>query len=129
MRDVVLPLEQVVYARLGVTPEELERLSAESGFSRFPVVDEERRILGYLHVKDALDAAPRDAPFPCRRHAADRPGAGRRPAGRRTDGDAPQPYPSGGGAGRDGTAAGLVTMEDVLRELFGHPSGQAATGD
>lgn len=63
VRDVVLPLEQVVSARLGVTPEELERLAAESGFSRFPVVDGSGRILGYLHVKDALDARPRDLPF------------------------------------------------------------------
>lgn len=63
VRDVVLPLERVVYARVGVTPEELEALAAESGFSRFPVVDEGRRIIGYLHVKDALDASPRDEPF------------------------------------------------------------------
>lgn len=47
----------------GITPAELEVLSAESGFSRFPVVDDERRIIGYLHVKDALDASPRTEPF------------------------------------------------------------------
>ncbi len=63
VRDVVLPLERVVHARVGVTPEQLERLSADSGFSRFPVVDDGRRIVGYLHVKDALDASPRDEPF------------------------------------------------------------------
>lgn len=33
VRDVVLPVERVVHARVDVTPEELERLSAESGFS------------------------------------------------------------------------------------------------
>ncbi|CAM5254926.1 CBS domain containing-hemolysin-like protein OS=Streptomyces violarus OX=67380 GN=FHS41_008033 PE=4 SV=1 [Streptomyces violarus] len=59
---MVLPLERVVYAR-GAHPDGLERLSAESGFSRFPVVDEGRRIVGYLHVKDALEAAGRDVPF------------------------------------------------------------------
>lgn len=64
VRDVVMPIERVVYAQAGTTPEQLERLSAESGFSRFPVVDQGRRILGYLHVKDALDAAPRDVAFP-----------------------------------------------------------------
>jgi CBS domain containing-hemolysin-like protein len=63
VRDVALPLQQVVYARLGVTPEELERLSARTGYSRFPVVDADRRIAGYLHVKDALDALPRNEPF------------------------------------------------------------------
>ena len=122
VRDVVLPLERVVYARVGVTPEELERLSAESGFSRFPVVDEGRRIVGYLHVKDALDAAPRDVPFPVRdmRSIArarettpldDVLTAMRRS---RTHLAAVQ--------GADGRLAGIVTMEDVLRELFGQPA-------
>jgi CBS domain containing-hemolysin-like protein len=121
VKDVVLPIEKVVYARVGVTPEELERLSAESGFSRFPVVDEGRRIVGYLHVKDALDAMPRDLPFrvPDMRSIArvrettpldDVLTAMR---GSRTHLAAV--------LGADGRLAGLVTMEDVLRELFGQP--------
>ncbi|MFJ8931272.1 MULTISPECIES: hemolysin family protein [unclassified Streptomyces] len=121
IKDVVLPIESVVYARVGVTPEELERLSAESGFSRFPVVDEGRRIVGYLHVKDALDAMPRDLPFrvPDMRSIArvrettpldDVLTAMR---GSRTHVAAV--------LGADGRLAGLVTMEDVLRELFGQP--------
>ncbi|MER6183222.1 hemolysin family protein [Streptomyces sp. NPDC001652] len=119
VRDVVLPLERVVYARVGVTPEQLERLSAESGFSRFPVVDDGRRILGYLHVKDALDASPRDLAFQVRDM---RPIARVREStplddvltamrGSRTHVAAV--------LGGDGRLAGLVTMEDVLRELFG----------
>jgi CBS domain containing-hemolysin-like protein len=119
VRDVVLPLERVVYARVGVTPEELERLGAESGFSRFPVVDEGRRIVGYLHVKDALDASPRDEPF---RVGDLRPIARVRETtplddvltamrGSRTH--------LAAALGSDGRLAGLVTMEDVLRELFG----------
>lgn len=121
VKDVVLPLEKVVYARVGVTPEQLERLSAESGFSRFPVVDEGRRIVGYLHVKDALDAAPRDLPF---RVPDLRPIARVREStplddvltamrGSRTHVAAV--------LGADGRLAGLVTMEDVLRELFELP--------
>ncbi|MEB8341204.1 hemolysin family protein [Streptomyces endophyticus] len=121
IKDVVLPIEKVVYARVGVTPEELERLSAESGFSRFPVVDQGRRIVGYLHVKDALDAMPRDLPFrvPDMRSIArvrettpldDVLTAMR---GSRTHVAAV--------LGADGRLAGLVTMEDVLRELFGQP--------
>ncbi|MFF4119338.1 hemolysin family protein [Streptomyces sp. NPDC001714] len=119
VRDVVVPLERVVYARVGVTPEELERLSAESGFSRFPVVDEGRRIVGYLHVKDALDASPHDEAFRLRDM---RPIARVREStplddvltamrGTRTH--------LAGVLGDDGRMAGLVTMEDVLRELFG----------
>ncbi|MFG2894633.1 hemolysin family protein [Streptomyces sp. NPDC048248] len=117
VRDVVLPAEKVVSARIGVTPEGLERLASESGFSRFPVVDDTRRILGYLHVKDALDAAPRDVPFPV---SALRPIARVKAAtllddvltamrGSRTHLAAV--------IGADGTLAGLVSMEDVLREL------------
>ncbi|MGW5373280.1 hemolysin family protein [Streptomyces sp. NPDC004009] len=122
VRDVVVPLRRVVYARVGVTAEQLERLSAESGFSRFPVVDEGRRIVGYLHVKDALDAVPRDLPFRLRDM---RPIARVREVtalddvltamrGSRTHLAAV--------LGEDGRMAGLVTMEDVLRELFGQPA-------
>ncbi|MER7047486.1 MULTISPECIES: hemolysin family protein [Streptomyces] len=119
VHDVIMPIEQVVYAGVGTTPEQLERLSAESGFSRFPVVDPGRGILGYLHVKDALDAAPRDVAFPV---SAMRPIARVR---------ATTPLDDVLTAMRrsrthlaavldeDGTPEGLVTMEDVLRELVG----------
>ncbi|WP_406256655.1 hemolysin family protein [Streptomyces nigra] len=119
VRDVVLPLERVVYAHVGITPEELEELSARSGFSRFPVVDSGRRIVGYLHVKDALDASPRDVPFQIR---------DMRPIARVREGtplDDVLTAMRGSRThlaavlGADGRLAGLVTMEDVLRELFG----------
>ncbi len=86
--------------------------------SRFPVVDDGRRIVGYLHVKDALTPR-RGTCRSARRHAAHRTGAGEHPAGRRAHRDAPQPHPSGGRPGLRRAAGGLVTMEDVLRELFG----------
>ncbi|MBH1937983.1 HlyC/CorC family transporter [Streptomyces sp. AV19] len=117
--DVVLPVDRVVSARIGVTPEGLERLSAGSGFSRFPVVDGTGRILGYLHVKDALDASPRDVPFPT---DSMRPIA-------RVRADTPLDdvitAMSGTGAhlaavvGADDRLTGLVTLEDVLRRLVG----------
>ncbi|MFF0162553.1 hemolysin family protein [Streptomyces sp. NPDC005263] len=119
VRDVVLPLDRVAYVYLGVTPERLETLSAQTGYSRFPVVDESRRIIGYLHVKDALDKARRDLPFEQRDM---RPIARVREStplddvltamrGSRTHLAAV--------LGTDGRLTGLVTMEDVLRELFG----------
>jgi CBS domain containing-hemolysin-like protein len=121
--QVARPLERVVAARLGVTPEELEQLSASSGFSRFPVVDGDGRALGYLHVKDALDAMPRDEPFGM--------SAMRRIAQVRSS----MPLDDVLGAMRtgrthlaavldsDGRAHGLVTMEDLLRELLGLKTG------
>ncbi|MEU5340940.1 MULTISPECIES: hemolysin family protein [unclassified Streptomyces] len=121
VRDVVLPLGSVVYARVGVTAEQLEALSAESGFSRFPVVDEGRRIVGYLHVKDALDAMPRDLPFRVQdmrsiaRVRESTPLDDVLTAMRRSRTHLAAVL------GTDGRLAGLVTMEDVLRELFGQP--------
>ncbi|WP_153814978.1 hemolysin family protein [Streptomyces sp. SUK 48] len=122
VRDVVVPLERVVYAQVGVTPEQLERLSADSGFSRFPVVDPGRRIVGYLHVKDALDALPQNLPFelrdmrPIARVKADTPLDDVLTAMRGSRNHVAAVL------GEDGRLAGLVTMEDVLRELFGQPA-------
>ncbi|MFC7216913.1 hemolysin family protein [Streptomyces polyrhachis] len=118
VREIVLPPARVVSAPFGITPEGLEQLSAESGFSRFPVADEAGEVYGYLHVKDALDQLPRDEPFPVgtmrpiARVRADTPLDDVLTAMRRsrthlaavTDGGRP---------------AGMVTMEDVLRELVG----------
>ncbi|MFI8103137.1 hemolysin family protein [Streptomyces sp. NPDC086023] len=122
--DVVLPEERVVTAHEGITPEELERLSASSGYSRFPVIDDQRRILGYLHVKDALDAAERDRAFPAQalrpiaQVRAETPLDDVLTAMRRSRTHLAAVL------GSDGALAGLVTMEDVLRELFGNaPAG------
>ncbi|WP_438295009.1 hemolysin family protein [Streptomyces sp. HUAS TT7] len=125
VRDVVVPLDKVVRAAVGTTPEELERLAASSGFSRFPVVDEESRILGYLHVKDALDAAPREVAFPV---AALRPIARVRAATPLDDVLTAMRRSRTHLAavlGEEGKLAGLVTMEDVLRELVGPPAAAA----
>ncbi|MEO3977485.1 hemolysin family protein [Streptomyces sp. CAU 1734] len=117
--DVVMPVEQVVYARVGTTPEQLEQLSAQSGFSRFPVIDSGRNIAGYLHVKDALDAAPRDVAFPV---TALRPIARVRAATPLDDVLTAMRRSRTHLAAvldEDGSPEGLVTMEDVLRELVG----------
>ncbi|TQK43138.1 CBS domain containing-hemolysin-like protein [Streptomyces sp. SLBN-118] len=121
VRDVVMPVERVVYAQVGTTPEQLEMLAAESGFSRFPVVDPGGPILGYLHVKDALDTTPRDVPFPV---TALRPIARVRAATPLDDVLTAMRRSRTHLAAvldEDGTPEGLVTMEDVLRELVGRP--------
>ncbi|MGP3945060.1 MULTISPECIES: hemolysin family protein [Streptomyces] len=117
VRDVVLPMEEVVKAQLGVTPEELEQLAARTGFSRFPVVDDSGRIVGYLHVKDALDARPRDVPFgpdqlrPIPRVRSHTPLDDVLTAMRDSSTHLAAVIAA------DGRLEGLVTMEDVLREL------------
>ncbi|MFH7599597.1 hemolysin family protein [Streptomyces racemochromogenes] len=120
--DVVLPMDRVVTARQGITAAGLERLSAESGYSRFPVVDGQRRILGYLHVKDALDVVERDRPFPV---AELRPIAQVRaetPLDDVLTAMRASRTHLAAVLGADGAMTGLVTMEDVLRELFGKPA-------
>jgi CBS domain containing-hemolysin-like protein len=117
--EVVRPPESVVRAPLGITPEGLERLAAESGFSRFPVADADGRVVGYLHIKDALDGAPRDRPFPSsalrritRVKAAmplDDVLAAMRASGAHLAAVVDE----------QGRGIGLVTMEDVLKELVG----------
>ncbi|MFD3451468.1 hemolysin family protein [Streptomyces sp. NPDC058691] len=119
--EVVVPADRVVTAHSGITPEGLERLSARSGFSRFPVTDESGRILGYLHVKDALASGVdhRDLPFPR--------GALRRitRVGAATPLDDVLAAMRASGAhlaavvDDEGRGMGLVTMEDVLKELVG----------
>ncbi|MCA1216896.1 hemolysin family protein [Streptomyces sp. 8L] len=119
VRDVVMPLEDVVSAHLAVSAADLERLAAASGFSRFPVVDSNRRILGYLHVKDALDAVDRDRAFAV---------SEMRPIARVRDSTPMDDVLTAMRRSRthlaavldaDGKLEGLVTMEDVLRELVG----------
>ncbi|MGW6571608.1 hemolysin family protein [Streptomyces sp. NPDC054945] len=122
--DVVLPADRVVTAREGITPGGLELLSADSGYSRFPVIDAEHKILGYLHVKDALDAddEERDEPFPVTalrpiaQVRAETPLDDALTAMRRSRTHLAAVL------GADGAMTGLVTMEDVLRELFGRPA-------
>jgi CBS domain containing-hemolysin-like protein len=117
--EIVLPAEQVVRARLGVTAEELEALGARTGLSRFPVADDDGRVLGYLHVKDALDAEARDEPLPrsalrrIPRLAAATPLDDALTAMRAARAHLAAVVDAGG------RGVGLVTMADVLKELVG----------
>lgn len=119
VREVVLPVGKVVHTRLGITPEGLERLAAQSGYSRFPVVDDEQAILGYLHVKDALAAGPRATPFPVSalrpitRVSAETPLDDALASMRATRAHLAAV------TGPEGRLVGLVTMEDILKELVG----------
>lgn len=60
--SVLLPLETVKSLSLDSTLADVERLCAETGYSRFPVIRPEGHggieALGYLHIKDVLDPDP-----------------------------------------------------------------------
>jgi CBS domain containing-hemolysin-like protein len=53
--DVTVPLAEIVALPEDATPDDLERVVAQSGFSRYPVVDAAGEPTGYLHLKDVLD--------------------------------------------------------------------------
>jgi CBS domain containing-hemolysin-like protein len=67
--DVAVPLSQLVTLSFGATPDDVERLVAKWGFSRFVITDAEGEVAGYLHLKDVLyaDDALRGAPVPLKR--------------------------------------------------------------
>jgi CBS domain containing-hemolysin-like protein len=64
--SVMVPDAEVVSVTPGVTPAEVERICAKTGFSRFPILEEDGRFSGYLHIRDVIDipAQQRDQPVP-----------------------------------------------------------------
>ena len=53
-RAVLLPTATIKKVPVTVTPAEVEKLAASTGFSRFPVSRNDN-LIGYLHLKDALE--------------------------------------------------------------------------
>ncbi len=118
--DVMVPLGELVTLAEGCTPDEVERLVARTGFSRFPVVDPGGDLIGDLHRKVVLVAAEeqRDVPRPVWRTRA--------LAGGSPDGAVEvvlrAMQRSGAHLARvwDGSAVlGVVFLEDILEELVG----------
>ncbi len=117
--DVMVPVDQSQSLSAPVTPEDVEALVAKTGFSRFPVKGKDGRVLGYVHLKDALYAPPerRGAPLeswrvrPLKTIDADTP----------ID-DALREMQASSvhvmGVG-EGSPVGLVFLEDLLEELVG----------
>ena len=63
--SAMVPLGDLVSLPAGATPADVEDLVAHTGYSRFPVADEEGAIVGYVHLKDVLYASgeERDQPI------------------------------------------------------------------
>ncbi|WP_265444975.1 hemolysin family protein [Flexivirga meconopsidis] len=119
--DVAVPLDELVTLRVGATPEDVERLVAKRGFSRFPVLDRTGVIAGYVHLKDVLYATDEayTEPVPPRRI--------RRLATVAPDDEVEDVLltmqRSGAHLARvvdaAGAVLGVVFLEDVLEELVG----------
>ncbi len=52
--DIMVPLEKLVMLKAATTPVEFEKAVSRTGFSRFPMLDDDDMLYGYLHVKDVL---------------------------------------------------------------------------
>jgi CBS domain containing-hemolysin-like protein len=52
---VLMPPSTLQTVRRGSTGADVEALCAATGFSRFPVVGDDRQLVGYLHIKDVLE--------------------------------------------------------------------------
>ncbi|GAB4099771.1 hemolysin family protein [Sinomonas halotolerans] len=56
--SIMVPVRDLVSLPSSTTPVEFEKAVAKTGFSRFPMVDDDGELVGYLHVKDVLAIAP-----------------------------------------------------------------------
>ena len=119
--DVAVPLSALVTLSFGATPDEVERLVAKCGFSRFVITDAAGEVVGYLHLKDILyaDEAQRRAPVPLKRV---RSLATVRSGDEVEDVLATMQH-TGAHLARvvdpEGNVSGVVFLEDVLEELVG----------
>ncbi len=121
---VLLPMETMVTLPITVTPAEVEETAGRTGFSRFPVT-RDGEMIGYLHMKDALEVKDKHRNRPIAESWV-RP----LPTVRLTDqlrevlkamqssGAHLARVVVRGGRGRSKTV-GVVALEDVLEELIG----------
>ena len=52
VRDVMTPCDELVTLPVDVTPKQAQQMCVKTGFSRFPLMDEDGEYVGYLHLKD-----------------------------------------------------------------------------
>jgi CBS domain containing-hemolysin-like protein len=119
--DVAVPLGQLVTLPVTATPDDVERMVAKRGFSRYPLTDASGALTGYLHLKDVLyaDDAARARSVPVKRV--------RKLATVRRGDEVEEVLRTMQRTGAhlarvvdtDGTALGVVFLEDVIEELVG----------
>lgn len=51
---IMVPLDKLVMLKSASTPVGLEKAVSRTGFSRFPMLDDDGELAGYIHVKDVL---------------------------------------------------------------------------
>jgi len=128
--DVAVPLSELVTLKLGATPDDVERLVARCGFSRFVITDAAGEVAGYLHLKDVLyaDAAKRSAPVPLKRVRT----LATVGAEDEVEDVLATMQRTGAHLARvvdpEGAVSGVVFLEDVLEELVGEVTDPGSVG-
>ncbi|MCS4484078.1 hemolysin family protein [Gleimia sp. 6138-11-ORH1] len=118
--DTMVPTAQLVSLAHDVSPAEVEREVARTGFSRYPVISETGALQGYLHIKDVLYAtgAEREMPIPAWRIRDLPPVNGEDEVEealremQRLGTHLAEVY-------KDGESVGVLFLEDILEELVG----------
>ncbi len=119
--QAMVPLSELVVLEEGCTPEQVEREVARTGFSRFPLRNDQGTLVGYLHLKDVLyaEGTQREepvTPWRIRRMESVRDDAEVEDALRhmqRTGTHCAQVHD------REGRILGVLYLEDILEKLVG----------
>ncbi|SNQ48105.1 conserved membrane hypothetical protein [Frankia canadensis] len=130
-RTVLLAPDGLVTVPPTITPREVERLAARTGYTRFPVrADDGAEMTGYLHLKDVLETRSQ-------RRASPVAAKWIRPLAHVGADDSLRTalatmQHSGAHLARvtdaDGAVLGLVALEDILEELVGEIRDDAVRG-
>lgn len=64
VKDVTIPLEQLVTLPEDATPRDVHHAVAQRGFSRYVLVNEDGDPTGYVHIKDVLDSDETESDYP-----------------------------------------------------------------
>ncbi|MGV1010133.1 MAG: CNNM domain-containing protein [Dermatophilaceae bacterium] len=119
--QVAVATGRLVTVTRGVRPIDIERLVAEHGYSRYPFVDDDGELTGYVHLKDVLyaDDERHEQPIPAKRVRAL---ATVSPGDEIEDVLATMQRTGAHLArivGADGRVTGVVFLEDVIEVLVG----------
>lgn len=59
VNDIAIPADKMVTIDKSATYASIEKLAAQTSFSRFPVLDKKGAVTGYVHIKDVIKAEPK----------------------------------------------------------------------
>ncbi|ACL40342.1 protein of unknown function DUF21 [Pseudarthrobacter chlorophenolicus A6] len=119
--DIMVPLDSLVMLKAATTPVEFEKAVSRTGFSRFPMLDEDDLLYGYLHVKDVLSIPPTAYELPIAESRV-------RSLANLALGDEIEKAMSvmqrtgshlARVIGKDGNTQGILFLEDVIEQLVG----------